>query len=283
MDPVQWCKDRLWVPHNPISASLLFVAKEQQMPILALRAVHSELAQIAELSHEPGLAHSKLNWWREAFMQQHTHPALEALDVLKVREKLPMPQVMALCDAIEQSLEAPRYETNERAWQSCQALGGVALELEVQMLSATPPSGASVEAIQDLGAANYWLRLVRDIGADARQGRWFVPLEMQARHQINRQQVVDGVGGLDWDGFIGALVSEATNRLIRAEAQLHAALGPGMVHAMITAALDQRLAKQLTRAPSRLLRERILPSHTGNVWAAWRQARRCQSRLRSGR
>jgi phytoene synthase len=261
MDPVVWCQERLWVPHNPISASLLFVDKDQQGPILALRAVHSELAQITELAREPGLAQAKLNWWREALLQEHTHPALEALEAVN-------------------SLDAPRYETIGHAWDAYRGLGGLALELEVGMLSGESLPSDVVADLHDLGAAGYWLRQVRDLSADARQGRWFVPLEVQAQYQISRQQVIDGAVGPNWGGFIEGLVGVASERLIDAKARLAERATPAMAHALIMAALDERLAKQLTRAPSRVLTERVLPGHFGNVWAAWRQARRYRALVR---
>lgn len=280
MDPVAWCQERLWVPHNPISASLLFVDKDQQVPILALRAVHSELAQITELAREPGLAQAKLNWWREALLQEHTHPALEALEAVNVREQVSLPGMMALCDAVEASLDAPRFETIGHAWDAYRGLGGLALELEVGMLSGESLASDVVADLHELGAAGYWLRQVRDISADARQGRWFVPLEVQAQHQISRQQVIDGAVGPNWARFIEGLVGVASERLIGAKARLAERATPAMAHALIMAALDERLAQQLTRSPMRVLTERVLPGHFGNVWAAWRHARRYRALVR---
>jgi len=278
MDAIAWCEERLWVPHNPLSASLLFVATEHQKPILALRAVHSELAQMTALSHEPGLAQAKLNWWREAFLRQHTHPALEALDQLGLRERIDVTRLLALCDAVEASLDLSRSATIEQAWAHCQSLGGEALELEVAMLSQHTPTQGVAAAVRDLGAAGYWLRQVRDLSADARQGRWFVPLELQAEHQISRQEVIEGPAEGEWARLIEALVAVASQRLMAAQKALSGQIAPALVHGLIMSALDQRLAKHLTQAPARVLTERVLPGHLGNVWTAWRQARQCRAK-----
>ena len=277
IDPFLWCKERLMVPGNPLAASLLFVDSDTRSMVLALRAVIMEIAQISELAHEPSLAMAKLNWWREALVENRAHPALEALSVADGRTEPVLRDLLALCESVEGALENQRFETTEQAWMQCRNLGGLAMRIEAQALD-SDANEAILEAATQLGAAGYWLRWIRDIAGDAHQERWYVPLDIQADYQINRQQVLDQAGGRSWAGFVRTLVSVAVIRSEQAKERLMQTTSSHLRHPLITQALDQRLASALARQPARILTTRILPSHAGNVWVAWRRARQLRTK-----
>lgn len=277
IDPFLWCRERLLVPGNPLAASLLFVDSDTQCLVLALRAVVMELAQISELSHEPVLATAKLNWWREAILENRAHPALEALALSGSRSEPVIRDLLALCDAVELALHNQRFETTELAWQQCRMLGGLAMRIELQALEPNAKDAAK-EAATELGAAGYWLRWIRDIAGDAHQGRWYVPLDIQADYQISRQHVIDEMGGTPWVGFIRTLVSVALERSEQAREALAAKRLERALHPLITQALDRRLAGVLASRPEHVLKTRLLPPHAGNVWVAWRRARQLKAR-----
>lgn len=265
------------MPGNPLAASLLFVDADTQARVLALRAVVMELAQISELSHEPTLATAKLNWWREAIVENRAHPALEALTASGARSDAVIQDLLALCLAVETSLDNQRFETTEQAWMQCRHLGGLAMRIEFEALG-TDPTDDALDAASELGAAGYWMRWIRDIAGDAHQGRWYVPLDIQADYQINRQHVLDEKGGAAWVGFIRALVSVGLERSEQARKVLTGAGQKQALHPLITQALDRRLAGALVGRPERVLKTRLLPSHAGNVWVAWRRARQVTAR-----
>lgn len=276
-DPFIWCRERLLVPGNPLAASVLFFDADTQSLVLAVRAVVMELAHISELSHEPTLAMAKLNWWREAIVENRAHPALEALSAAGGRSDPVLGGLLALCDAVEASLGNQRFETTEQAWRQCRTLGGIATQIELLALEPNT-NEAALEAATELGAAGYWMRWIRDIAGDAHQGRWYVPLDIQADYQINRQQVIDQTGGRTWVGFIRTLVSVGLERSERAREALMAERLDSTLHPLVTQALDRRLAGMLASRPERVLKIRVLPSHAGNVWVAWRRARQLKAR-----
>lgn len=264
------------VPRNPLAASLLFVDSDTQSMVLALRAVIMEIAQISELAHEPSLAMAKLNWWREALVEDRAHPALQALSTAGGRTQPVLRGLLDLCESVERALENQRFETTEQAWMQCRNLGGLAMQIEVQALD-SDVDGETLEAATQLGAAGYWLRWIRDIAADAHQERWYVPLDIQADYQINRQQVLNQAGGSSWMGFVRTLVSVAVMRSEQARGRLMQYRRAQLRHPLITQALDQRLAGVLAKQPARILTTRVLPSHAGNVWVAWRHARQLRA------
>lgn len=271
IDPIQWCEERLLVPGNPLAVSLLFVGPEQRAKILSLRAIITEIGANAQLHDEPGLAQAKLGWWREALVERRAHPAIQAWVNSGGDCSAAVTGLLGLIEAVQNGLEQARYETVDQAWSMCVSLGGQASAVEFEMLCQDQVPDSQRNALITLGAFGYWVRCVRDLALDARQGRWFVPLELQADYQVSRQDVISGVNQRRWAALVQSMMSiglQKSNDGVSALQQQAAAR-----HLLLAHALDRRLAKQLIKSPKRMLTHRILPSHWGNVWVAWRSAR----------
>ena len=267
MDHLQWCRERLLVPGNPLSASLLFIAPEARDQVLAVRTVVSELAGLAQAVTDESVTGAKLGWWRQALVEGATHPALIALEQSGAAMNVPPEAFIPLLETIGRDLARPRFEQFEQLHAHCLGLGGEAARLEALL---DCPDGATAEAAREVGAAGYLLRLVRDLGLDARADRWLVPLDLQAQFQVGRMDAADGKGGPGWDGLVRTLVERA----LRSGTPAAEALAGRHPHLTICWALDRRLAALLARRPGQVLERRLLPGQFGNVWAAWRAARK---------
>ncbi|MEN1727915.1 MAG: squalene/phytoene synthase family protein [Pseudomonadota bacterium] len=274
MDALAWCRERILVPGNPLSASLLFAEAGERDRILALRTLIGELGAAAE-TREGEVAETKLQWWRDALSgaqpAAQRHPVMMALSESEALDPIEGKQLDRLIDGVAELVELPRFEQFDELWGLCQRVGGRAAALEAQLLGAS----ASIEkSLAVLGASAYLIRMTRDVAMDARNNRWWVPLELQADYQVSRKDVQDEKGGAGFDGLVRTLVHEAIKRAAVASETLNDEAAWIHRHALIFWALDRRLGLKITRSPSRLMRRRILPSHSGNVWTAWRSARR---------
>lgn len=276
IDPVQWCEERLFVPGNPLAASLLFVAQKQRAQILSLRAIINEIGANAQLHDEPGLAQAKLGWWREALIERRSHPAIQAWLSSGGARPVVVTGLLGLIDNVEHSLDRARHETIDQAWSMCVSLGGQASAVEFDMLCSDQAPNSERNGVITLGAFGYWVRCIRDLALDARQGRWFVPLELQADYQVSRQDVIAGVNQRRWAALVQSMMTIGLQKSrdgVSGLTQRAAAR-----HILLAHALDRRLAKQLVKSPKRMISHRILPSHWGNVWVAWQSARQLGGR-----
>jgi phytoene synthase len=278
MDPMLWCRDRLLVPGNPLTATLLFADSGQRDRILALRTLVGELGAAVEAS-EGQVAQTKLDWWRAALAGElpaaKRHPAIQALSESGALERLDPGELASLIDAIAGLLDNPRFERMDELWSLCQRIGGQALVLEGGLIG---DGGAAAQTLRELGAAGYLVRLVRDIAIDARANRWWVPLELQADYQVARADVAGSRASRGFDGLVRTLIHEAIQRAEEATAQLPEDRAWPHRHALIYWALDRRLGSKLARRPARLLERRLLTGHAGNVVTAWRAARALRRR-----
>lgn len=277
--PEVWCRERLLVPGNPLSASLPYASDAHRSGILALHAVIGEIAAIPGQISDPGVGIRKLGWWRDQIAAGATHhPAMQALanhapDMLS---EAATDHWTGLFEGVTATLDNPRFERFEELWQHCREVGGAARALEAHLVGA----GAERAGWLDLGAAGYLVRIVRDLKIDAAENRWLVPLDIQAAYQVDRQQVAGGVPAAGFDGLVRDLVERARRQARRFEESLPGTEAWRQRHLMVLAALDTRLAEYLHRHPRRILKQRILPGPFGNAWRAWRTARKLHDRQR---
>ncbi|MEE4637786.1 MAG: squalene/phytoene synthase family protein [Wenzhouxiangella sp.] len=267
MNALQWCSDRLLVPGHPLAASLRFVPSPERERVLALRALVSELAALDDPGVDGTVREARFGWWQQALVEGAEHPALRALAESGAAEFVPPRHCLSLLDSIRTASANPRFERSEELWAHCAAIGGEAAHLELRLAQDSAPAPNPAVAV---GAAGYLIRLVRDLGQDASNNRWLVPLDLQAQFQVNRRDALDARAGPGWDGLVRTLLDRAVRQGSAASVQLP----PGCRHLPIYWALERRLAAQLARRPAATLSRRVLPGHAGNVWTAWRAARR---------
>lgn len=274
MDALEWCRQRLLVAGNPLTASLPFAEPDQRDAIVALRAVASEMSSMVNDVDERSVAEAKLSWWHQALREQdNAHPALKALRQAGVTARVSLDDFDAMVAAVQTTLDLPRFENTHQAWAFFRQIGGQLSQMEGQLLadSNRPENGPD---LADLGAAGYMIRVTRDLVIDARANRWLVPLDLQADYQVSRQDALQSRSSRSFDGLVRSMLGEALKRGERVRLDLSPELAWTHRHLLILWALDRRLAGMIARRPQRIFERRVLPGHAGNVWQAWREARR---------
>lgn len=268
MDALAWCRERMLVPGQPLTASLPFAEAGDRDKILALRTLGAELMALSSGTPDPALLNARVGWWQGALAGRAEHPALAAFALAEDRIK-PAALFSPLLAVVAQSGPQPRFERFEEFCEHARATGGQVAAAEYR-LKAESEQGAS--AAMEMGAAGWIFRRVRDIVQEARCNRWLLPLDLQAQFQVARQDVLEARGGPGWHGLVRTLVARAVTMGDQASARL----GSRQRHLLIHWSVEKRLAAMLVGRPEALLRRRLLPGHAGNVWVAWRTARKLQ-------
>lgn len=270
MDHLQWCHDRMLVRGSPLAASLHFAEPAERGRILALRTVISEIAAVPDTVSDVEVGRSKLAWWRDALRDELPHPAVMALKETGGLDRLSNERFEELIGNVIGTMDAPRFERLDSAWAHCRGLGGPAAALEAEMLE---PRDAETPLWKEVGGFSYLVRLVRDLPIDARNERWFVPLDLQAEYQVSRRDVAEGEVSRAFDGMLRSWLADGLRRVADAETGIGEASRARQRHLLVGHALDRRLAARLMRRPRRILVSPPRLGHVGNVWCAWRAAR----------
>ncbi len=276
MEPLLWCRERLLVRGNPLTASLQFAPSGLQDQILALRAVITEIATIPSHVVESDVARAKLDWWGRALHEALPHPAVQALIKSGAVSRLDHDRFRSLIDGVMLTLDNRRFERREQAWEYFVTIGGPAAALEAEL------AGAGEEIsnrLAVLGAISCLVRQVRDLAIDARQNLWLVPLDIQAEFQVTRADALSAETSTGFGGMVRQWLSDSFRRSDAVIRELDPEDAWEQRHLLIQHELDRRLAIQLARKPQRIIEQRLLPGHIGNVWTAWRSARRLRQAL----
>ncbi len=268
MEPLEWCRQRLLLPGNPLAATLPFADSARQDAILALRTL---IAEIAAAGGNAEVAAARLNWWRQALREDNAHPAVQALGTSGVSDTLDPAAFDRLIEGVSESVANPRFESTPQAWQFFRRVGGAASVLEARLIQ---PDLVTDEPFIELGAASYLIRVTRDLAIDARANRWLVPLDLQADYQVSRRDALTEKASPAFNGLIRALLSQALERATHALKALDGPAAWRHRHLLLLWTLDRHLAVRLARQPQVILDRMLLPGHAGNVWRVWWAARR---------
>lgn len=271
MEPLEWCRQRLLVPGNPLTVTLPFAPAHQREAILALRTVISEIAFTGARTSDPEPVQARLAWWREALEKGSSHPAVKALEAAGVWHNLTTARFDPLIQAVLETTGNPRFETTTEAWRFFRRIGGSVAVLEARLVE---PEADDLEPFLEIGAAAYLVRVVRDLALDAHANRWLVPLDLQADFQVSRRDALQETASRAFNGLVRAFLDVGLKRGRSAAAALANQRAWRHRHGLLSWALDRRLALKMARRPERILNRRVLPGQFGNSLCAWREARR---------
>lgn len=268
-----YCHERALYPGSPLSLTQLFTPEVLQEPAVAAFALLNELWRVPEEVSEPSVGAAKLQWWQQQLagdLQQANHPVITGLLNVHPEACLPMPSLVQLIDTLSECLELGVYTDEEALWQRCQRIGLSSLQVQLAVLGAE--DDALMEATSnELWAAplglHYVLRLIHQFAHVDHCLPWPVPMNLQARHQVNphnysekpqllAQALSDTLGGIQ-------------QRLPKPAELAKQANLPQLLPCLLLYALEWRLLRRYQRQADLLLeqqQQRWRPRDTLSVW-----------------
>lgn len=248
---LHYCRERALAPESAQALIFPFIPQHQQQAWLALQGLLADIVEIPEEVSEPLVGYSKLSWWREQLSQtwtQGAHPTLRALRVSSELGQFAPEAVTALLESLHQFLERGSYQTVAELWRVCQELGAACVRLEVQLLGGQvgeqlPATWASARGL------HYFLRQLHQGGQAC--SAWPFPLNLQARHQVNRQNF--GRDEAASAALIADLLAEIAQQL-PSQAALQRDAGDGAIlPSLLMYQVERRLLGRYQRRPRDLI------------------------------
>src|ERR1700752_3874531 len=113
MTPDEYCQQRTAKSGWSFYYSFLFLPPERRRAITALYAYCREVDDIVDDSHDAGVAHQRLDWWRAELRRLYdgnpTHPVTQALQPHLAPYGLPQSEMAEVLDGMEMDLTQSRY------------------------------------------------------------------------------------------------------------------------------------------------------------------------------
>lgn len=258
----------------------LFAPGAVRPHLMALYAFNLDVARVREVVREPLPGEVRLAWWREVIAGEgrgavEAHPVATALIDTVARFGLPRQSLLNLVDArIFDLYDDPMPSLTDLEGYAGETAGAL-LQLSALMLA---PDAAEVaaDASGHAGVAVALAGLMRAFPIHAGRGQCYLPLDLLARHGLDREAVVSGRDSPGLRAALADLRAEARHHLARAGAAL-ATLPPAARKALGAPYLTLALVPGDLKALARVRDPFRQMAGLAPVWrtfALWRAARR---------
>ncbi len=183
----------------------VFIPKQNMDAYLALYALFSSLEQLCWLADSPEVMNHNIEWWgNELLALNSAHPVIQLLEQSGARERLPESQLTGLVRAAAMSLDSDPPVGNEDFRQLCIHQYRYRTLLEFSLC--TERSG-STDVNEEWAAIGGLLQFIRALVNKPASASWWLPMDVLARYQIQRQELLEDAAKRD--KVLGELIRAA--------------------------------------------------------------------------
>lgn len=272
MTPDQYCQDKAAPGGSLPYYSFLFLPPERRRAITALHAFRRELETIIDDSHDAGVAHQRLDWWRGELRRlydgQPSHPVTQALQPHLAPCALPQSEFSEMLDGMEMDLTQTRYLDEAGLKRYCQCAGGAAGVLSARVLGFSDPR--TLDFARQLGLSMQRATIVRDVGEDARQGRIYLPVDTLQRHEVPAADILQSRHSERFVALMREQAEVARTLYREALALLPRQDRRAQRAALVMAALSHAQLDEIEASQFQVLTQRIALTPMRMLWIAWK-------------
>jgi phytoene synthase len=270
--PDQYCQDKAAPGGSLPYYSFLFLPTERRRAITALYAFRRELEAIIDESHDAGVAHQRLDWWRGELRRlydgQPSHPVTQALQPHIAPCGLPQSEFSEMLDGMEMDLTQTRYLDEAGLKRYCQCAGGAMGVLSARVLGFSDPR--TLDFARQLGLSMQRATIVRDVGEDARQGRIYLPVDTLQRHEVPAADILQSRYSERFVALMREQAEVARTLYREALALLPRQDRRAQRAALVMAAISHAQLDEIEASQFQVLTQRIALTPMRMLWIAWK-------------
>ena len=281
MTPEQYVQDRAAKSGSSFYYAFRFLPLPQRAAITAFYAFCREVDDVVDEVTDPGVAATKLAWWRKevasAFGGQASHPAMHALMPHTAAFGIEARHLLAVIEGCEMDLQQNRFLDFAGLAHYCHLVAGVVGEVASNIFGRS--QAKTVEYAHQLGLAMQLTNIIRDVGDDARRGRIYLPLDELKQFDVKVSELLARKAPWGYSPRFTALMRFQAERAHRFYEQALALLPavdrraqrPGLAMAEIY----RTLLREIERDSFQVLHQRVALTPLRKVWIAmhthWRE------------
>ena len=272
MTPDEYCQQKAAASGSSFYYSFLFLEPPRRRAITALYAFCREVDDIADEVADPGVARTKLAWWRteiaNLFAGHPRHPVTQALAPFTAAYQLDAGRMNEIIDGMEMDLVYHRYPDFDALKLYCHRVAGVVGQLSASIFGYRQPQ--TLEYAEALGTAFQLTNIIRDVGEDARRDRIYLPQDEMARFGVTSEQVLERRASEGFARLMEFQAERARSYYEAAYAKLAAEDRRSQRAGLIMAAIYRTLLEEIRRDRFPVLSQRIALTPLRKLWIAWR-------------
>jgi phytoene synthase len=270
--PDEYCQQKAAQSGSSFYYSFLFLPAERRRAITALYAFCREVDDVADEVSDPGVARTKLAWWRteiaNLFAGHPQHPVTKALAPFIAPYGLDAARLNEIIDGMEMDLVYHRYPDFESLKLYAHRVAGVVGQLSAAMFGYSNPS--TLEYAEALGTAFQLTNIIRDVGEDARRNRVYLPADELARFGVSAEDILARRGGEGFRKLMEFQAERAQSFYDLAFAKLAPEDRRNQRAGLIMAAIYRTLLNEIRRDRFNVLDRRIGLTPLRKLWLAWK-------------
>ena len=268
MTPDEYCQDKAARSGSSLYYSLLFQPPTQRRAIIAVHAFGLELRDVITDCRDSDVALQTLQWWRMEIARAHagyaTHPACQALQAAISAFDLPLAPFLQIIEGHERDLRQAAYPSFEVLIAHCRLVGGALQQLTARIGGFR--SEATLDYALTLGSAIQLSHILRNIHADARRGKLYLPRDEILQHGVTEKDFIQAHCSDNMQGLLAAQIDRANDHFEQAQVLLPAQDRSAQRYGLIQAAICRVLLNKLRKNPCRALNEQISLSPLRKLW-----------------
>ncbi|CAN5869464.1 presqualene diphosphate synthase HpnD [soil metagenome] len=272
MTPEQYVQDKAAASGSSFYYAFLFLPKPRRAAITAFYAFCREVDDVVDEVTDPGVAATKLAWWRtevaQSFAGQPKHPVMKALMPHAAAYGIEARQLHEIIDGCQMDLDQTRYLDFPGLRLYCHRVAGVVGEVSARIFGQT--EDATTHYAHKLGLALQLTNIIRDVGEDALRGRIYLPVNELQQFDVKAHEVLNRIHS---ERFVAMMKFQAA----RAHAAYDEALTllpvadrrtqkPGLMMASIY----RTLLREIESDDFQVLNQRVSLTPVRKLWLAWR-------------
>ena len=272
MTPEQYVQDKAARSGSSFYYAFLFLPPPKRAAITAFYAFCREVDDVVDEVSDPGVAATKLAWWRSevaaSFGGTPTHPVTKALVPHAQAHDIRAEHLLAVIEGCQMDLDQSRYLDFPGLERYCHLVAGVVGEVAAGIFGRT--QDATTEYAHRLGLAMQLTNIIRDVGDDARRGRIYLPMSELKQFDVKAQEILNRGYSERFTALMKFQAERAHRTYDEAFALLpaadHAAQKPGLMMANIY----RTLLREIEAGGFQVLHQRTSLTPLRKLWIAMR-------------
>ena len=272
MTPDEYCQQKAAQSGSSFYYSFLFLPPERRRAITALYAFCREVDDVVDECTDPGVARTKLDWWRSEILQMAAgtpqHPVTRALAPLAATYAITPERLGEIIDGMQMDLDQSRYLDFAGLSRYCYHVAGVVGLLAAGIFGYR--NAQTLQYAETLGTAFQLTNIIRDVGEDARKNRIYLPMDELKRFEVPAADILNARHSDNFVKLMTFQAERAEGYYDRAFAALPAEDRKAQRPGLVMAAIYRTLLAEIRADGFNVLSQRTSLTPVRKLWLAWK-------------
>jgi 15-cis-phytoene synthase len=272
MTPQQYVQDKAASSGSSFYYAFLFLPQPKRLCITAFYAFCREVDDVVDEVSEPGVAATKLAWWRQAvsdaYQGQIQHPVLKALMPWSETFQIKSHHLLSIIEGCEMDLTQTRYLDRPSLERYCHLVAGVVGEVSALIFGQQDPR--TQHYAHQLGQAFQLTNIIRDVGEDALRGRIYLPISELQLFDVKAHEILNRVDSPRFKALMAHQADKAKSLYTSAYEMLPEIDRRAQKPGLMMASIYRTLLEEIELANFPVLHQRVSLTPIRKLWLAWK-------------